>query len=371
MLTADQLLKLLDLAIEHAKDTGTKKLVLKAIFQPLGYGGESELDQTKTLDRQTATAIIQKLIQLTSGETKASYAARISLREARLFALHEILGWLGRAATQSPFFAGTSCCHVAVQMALRVRRPSSMNQGPQGFCGPASVLVPLLKLRPFAYVQFVCSLFDNGTAPFCGHTVDVRLATAFLQGWTTAKGPAADYIALGSLRCSIEALVAAPGGTAGLPFDFTNQTSHATTPAQIAGLLTQAGYQNVQNRALADYLAPRNGTGLQAAGLNLAQCAQLLLNKPGAVVVMLVNGDLAKSAKRGTAIGTVAHVPKLADLHWIFVRRITATGLPVNPGQLNGQVNMKLFTWRWSGPGQFTLGDFLPRYFGFISAEPA
>jgi hypothetical protein len=32
---------------------------------------------------------------------------------------------------------------------------------------------------------------------------------------------------------------------------------------------------------------------------------------------------------------------------------------------------MKLFTWRWSGPGQFTLGDFLPRYFGFISAEPA
>jgi hypothetical protein len=371
MLTADELLALLDEAIEEAKDPRGKKLVLKDIFQPLGYGDESELDQAKGLDRQTAIEIIRKLIQLTAGETKASYAARISLREARLFALHEILGWLGRAATQSPFFSGAGSCHVAVQMALRVRKPSSMNQGMQGFCGPASVLVPLLKLRPFAYVQFVCSLFDNGTAPFCGHTVDVRLATAFLQGWTTVKGPAADYIALGSLRCNIEALVAAPGGTAGMPFDFTNDTSHATTPSQIAGLLTQAGYQNVQNCAMGDYLAPRHGTGLGAAGRNLQQCVQLLLNKPGAVVVMLVHGALARSAKRNTAMEPLVQASKLADLHWIFVRRITATGLPVNGGQLNGQVTMKLFTWRWSGPGQFTLGDFLPRYFGFISAEPA
>lgn len=371
MLTAKKLLALLDAALDEAKDPDAKKLVLKKVFQPLGYGGESELDQTEVLKLDTAVTIIQKLIALTTVETKASYATRISLREARLYALHEIIGWLRNAAPQSPFFPGMGCCHVAVQMALRVRKPSSMNQGPQGFCGPASVLVPTLKLRPFAYVQFVCGLYDNGTAPFCGHTVDVRLATDFLHGWTTAKGPAADYIALGSMRCSIEALVAAPGGTAGLPFDFLNQTSHATTPAQIAGLLRQAGYCNVQNRALADYLAPRNGTGLQAAGQSLAQCAQLLLNKPGAVVVMLVNGDLASSAKRGTQIGVKAHVPKLADLHWILVRRLTATGLPVVSSPLNGQVNLKLFTWRWSGPGQFSLGDFLPRYFGFISAEPA
>ena len=280
MLTAEELLDLLDEAIGEAKDPKAKKLLLKEIFQPLGLGKESELDPSKAIPRKTALAIIQKLIDLTAGEIKASYATRVSLREARLFALHEIMGWLRGAPAQSPFFAGADCCHVAVQMALRVRKPSSMNQGPQGFCGPASVLVPMLKLRPFAYVQFVCALFDNGTAPFCGHTVDVRLATDFLRGWAANKGPAADYIALGSLRCSIEALVAAPGGSAGLPFDFLNQDSHATTPAQIAGLLSQAGYQNVQNRALGDYLAPRNGTGLQAAGLNLAQCAQLLLTKP-------------------------------------------------------------------------------------------
>jgi hypothetical protein len=109
---------------------------------------------------------------------------------------------------------------------------------------------------------------------------------------------------------------------------------------------------------------------LQAAGLNLAQCAQLLLTKPGAVVVMLVGFNIAMAAKRKAAINDQPHVPKLADLHWVFVRRITATGLPVN-GPLNGQVDMKLFTWRWSGPGCFKLGDFLPRYFGFVSAEPA
>jgi hypothetical protein len=98
------------------------------------------------------------------------------------------------------------------------------------------------------------------------NTVDVRLATAFLQGRSRGKGPAADYIALGSLRCNIETLIASPGGTAGLPFDIAQQDSHATTPAQMAGLLEQAGRQNVQNRAMADYLAPRNGPGLQTAG---------------------------------------------------------------------------------------------------------
>ena len=86
---------------------------------------------------------------------------------------------------------------------------------------------------------------------------------------------------------------------------------------------------------------------------------------------MLINVDIARSAKRGSQMGQQVHVPKLADLHWILVRRLTATGLPVVAGQMNGQVNLKLFTWRWSGPGQFSLGDFLPRYFGFIGAEPA
>ncbi len=370
MLTAKQLLELLEQALEQAKDPEKKKSILKAIFQPLGYGSESELDQDEALDRPTAGAIIQKLITLTTEETKSSYGARTTLRAARLEALQAVLLWLAQGAATSPYFANANRCHVAVQMAMRVRKPSSMNQGEQGFCGPASVLVPLLKLRPLAYVQFVSSLFDNGMASFCGQPVDVRLAADFLRGWATNKGPAADFIALGSLRCSIETLIASPGGTGGLPFNFPVDDSHATTPAQIAGLLAQAGYQNVQNRAMADYLAPRNGQGLQAAGLNLAQCAQLLLNKPGAVVVMLVGFNIATAAKRGRAIDDQPHVPKLADLHWVFVRRITATGLPVN-GPLNGQVDMKLFTWRWSGPGRFTLGDFLPRYFGFVSAEPA
>jgi hypothetical protein len=370
MLSAKDLLLLLEKALQQAKNPEEKKSILKDIFQPLGGPKTSELDQNQALDRPTASLIIQKFIELTKEETKASYGSRTTLRAARLEALQAVLLWLGQGALTSPYFAHADRCHVAVQIAMRVRKPSSMNQGMQGFCGPASVLVPMLKLRPLAYVQFTCALFDHATASFCGHTVDVRNAADFLRGWAADKGPAADFIALGSLRCSIETLVASPGGTGGLPFNFPVGETHATTPAQIAGLLTQAGYQNVQNLAMDDYLAPRNPQALQAAGLNLAQCAQLLLTKPGAVVVMLVGFNIAMAAKRKAAINDQPHVPKLADLHWVFVRRITATGLPVN-GPLNGQVDMKLFTWRWSGPGCFKLGDFLPRYFGFVSAEPA
>ncbi|BDC43584.1 hypothetical protein SAMN04487926_114218 [Paraburkholderia steynii] len=34
-----------------------------------------------------------------------------------------------------------------------------------------------------------------------------------------------------------------------------------------------------------------------------------------------------------------------------------------------GRVKMKLYTWKWSGLGDFAMKDFLPRYYGYVSAE--
>jgi hypothetical protein len=72
MLNAKELLRLLDEALEQAKNPEKKKAILKDIFQPLRYGFESELDQDQALDRDTATAIIQKFVALTTDETKSS-----------------------------------------------------------------------------------------------------------------------------------------------------------------------------------------------------------------------------------------------------------------------------------------------------------
>jgi hypothetical protein len=86
---------------------------------------------------------------------------------------------------------------------------------------------------------------------------------------------------------------------------------------------------------------------------------------------MLVHGSLAVNAKRNGAIAGNAHVPHLSQLHWILVRRMDATGLVISPPTYTGRVQMKLYTWKWSGLGDFALADFLPRYYGYISAEPA
>ncbi|EUC17000.1 hypothetical protein [Paraburkholderia hospita] len=363
-LTFDELIELLDKSISVAGDSKSKKEFLADIFQPMTYGEDTELDPDVVLDLPQTKTILAKLITLTTNETKASYGARPELRAERLTALKQVQSWVAGGSTTSPVFSNVNRFHVAVQVALRVRRPSSMNQGPQGFCGPASILVPLVRACPLDYVGFVGDLFDKGIARFGETDVDVQQANPFRHGWTAACGPAADFIALGSLRCNIEAFVAAPLG-GGQAFDFLSKESHATTPGQIATLLTQAGYRTVQNQALTDYTSPRDGTRLSTAGTNLTSCSSLFRRAPDCVVIMLVHGTLATNAKRSAVIQGDAHVPKLSDLHWILVRRIEAdaTNLPT------GRVKMKLYTWKWSGLGDFAMKDFLPRYYGYVSAE--
>ena len=369
-LTAAKLISLLEQAIVVADDPLKKKAVLAEVFAPMGFGADAELDPGNFLSAEQTKTILRGLIKLSAAEKKASYDQRVTLRDARIVALEKISVWADGAPRISPVFSSVDRYDVAVQMALRVRRPSSMNQGPQGFCGPASVVVPWLRDNPSAYVDFVTGLFESGLAQLGGRAVDVRGAGAFLKAWHAGCGPAADYIALGSLRADVEMIVDSLSG-GGTVFSFFQPESHATTPQQIAKLLEQAGYGNVQNRVLTDYTAPRDKTGLVAAGISLGNCANVLSSNPGSVVIMLVNGVLAKNAKRQTAIAGNAHVARLADLHWILVRRMTATGLYINPPELVGTVSMKLYTWKWSGLADFSLGDFLPRYFGYISAEPA
>jgi hypothetical protein len=369
-LKVSELIKLLDEAILEAKNPGKKKAVLDKILQPIGYADEAELDPGDFLNAEQTQTILEKLITLTSIETK-SYSSKVGLREARVNALKAIAEWAAaKGARLSAIFSSVGRYEVAVQMAFRVRRPSSMNQGPQGFCGPASVLVPMARGNPLHYVGFVTSLFDKGVATFGSETVDIRNAGTFLRAWHAGCGPEADYIALGSLRANIEAIVAAPLG-GGDAFDFFQESSHATTPDQIVALLTQAGYRNVQNRALTDYTTARDKFRLIAAGVNLTGCNNLLSMRPGCIVIMLVHELLAKNAKRAAKIEGNAHVPKLSDLHWILVRRMTAEGLGINPPLLTGQVRMKLYTWKWTGLGDFSLADFLPRYYGYISADVA
>ncbi|MFN7920179.1 MAG: hypothetical protein U0Q16_08785 [Bryobacteraceae bacterium] len=364
-LKVQELIALLEKAVGVAGNAPEKKVILGDVFQPGGFGKHSELDSHDPLSKDQTQHILRLLIQLTETETKASYAkeGRQGLRDQRLGALREIARWADSGDTTSKTFANVDRYQVAVQLALRVRRPSSMNQGPQGFCGPAAVLVPYIRTDPVRYVRFVTELFDRGTASFGQQFVNPAGAPDFCNGWESDKGPAADYIALGSLRVCVEAVVAAPAD-GGRAFDFADSDAHATTPQQMTILLARAGYRNVQEHALRDYTTARDHHRLATARTNLDQCAQALAGPTGRLVIMLVHAKIALHAKRGHKLEGDAHVKELHELHWIFVKRLT-----VDAAQK--AVTMKLFTWRWSNTCNYALSEFLPRYFGYICADPA
>ena len=61
---------------------------------------------------------------------------------------------------------------------------------------------------------------------------------------------------------------------------------------------------------------------------------------------------------------------KLGDLHWMVVKNLEITGSsPTAP--LTGTATMKVVTWRWSVFKTYQMKDFLPRFFGYLAADPS
>ena len=61
-------------------------------------------------------------------------------------------------------YAGIEKFAFGVQLALRTRRPRTVNQSSSCLCGPASFIFNFAKTQPQQYVQFALDLFFNGHA---------------------------------------------------------------------------------------------------------------------------------------------------------------------------------------------------------------
>lgn len=88
---------------------------------------------------------------------------------------------------------------IVKEMRSHLRNPYTVNQGPQPFCGPASVLFELIRKFPLRYVELCHSLYETGgfhsTTKFIQTSEALRQASKDIP----SMGPA-DWMVLATLR---------------------------------------------------------------------------------------------------------------------------------------------------------------------------
>jgi hypothetical protein len=85
------------------------------------------------------------------------------------------------------------------EMRRRLRDPYSVNQGPQPFCGPASVLFELIRKFPLRYVDMCRSLYETGKFQAFHRPIETSIALRQASKDIAPLGPA-DWMVLATLR---------------------------------------------------------------------------------------------------------------------------------------------------------------------------
>ena len=85
------------------------------------------------------------------------------------------------------------------EMRARLREPFSLNQGPQPFCGPASVLFELIRKFPLRYVAMGRSLYETGKFQAIGRPIETSISLRNASKDIAYLGPA-DWMLLATMR---------------------------------------------------------------------------------------------------------------------------------------------------------------------------
>ena len=266
-----------------------------------------------------------------------------------------------------------------VQLALRVRRPSTIDQGDTCLCGAASVVYAFAKENPLGFTQFALELYLNGSGLF--KTLVVQASPAILGNYLLRKNKipwAVDYVTLVSLRqCSFFADVRG--------IKLLRPADETTMPGQLAEWLRQAGYDAVEDHTFfgknqykpvsmfaavakqplhfgqhtgkADVNQDRLGlarTSLQNAIHDLRLGKLILMFGDGEIAEAMKNAESHTLQERQSPTGIGKH-------HWMTIRKL----------ELGVQrVSLRAFTWGRTYDATFDMASFLSRYNGFISATP-
>jgi hypothetical protein len=148
---------------------------------------------------------------------------------------------------------------------IRVRNPFSVNQGGQPFCGPAAVLVELIRRNPKRYVEICRSLFEQGYLQ--GTTQRIPAPPRLRQSTQgNLRMPPVDWMVLATLRESEVTLFPVEPNAPLLIRNLTGMTKSWELIGWVKELL---GYRNIKyNHAflVSDLAAIRETDSVLRAG---------------------------------------------------------------------------------------------------------
>jgi hypothetical protein len=280
---------------------------------------------------------------------------------------------------QQPVFAGINKYVFAMQLAMRVRRPRTFDQGNTGLCGAVAAMYLFAKTRPIEFIHMALDLFFTGRALF--GSMEIQPSDVIRNGYRLRRTKirwAFDYVVLVSLRqCTFFS------DQSGLGFLRTGDET--AMPGQMAQWLAEAGYSNVEDhtffgknqiqlvrkfaKTINQPVYGWNNTAGEDARTDrqnhLIRSLSDAINalRDGKLVILFSDGKIADFLQEGDSINMTARTGPvgLGKHHWTVVRKLHLVG---------GKVRIKVITWGTSHEGDFNIAAFTSRYSGYISADP-
>jgi len=312
------------------------------------------------------------LTQWMASELKKDLSAVKASADARIKVIKQInesCNTYGRAA-----FADIDPNYFAVELALRVRMPRLIDQGQTGLCGAASVMYSFAKVQPAQYAKFALGLFFRGKGKF--NNTEIEPSETIKAGYSSRyqfMDCPIDYVTLVSLRaCSLHAIATGP----------LRAADETTMPGQVGQWLERAGYKGVESdtffnanwiekiaiNQLASTLeqpihhggAPERTLDMDAMCRNLQKAADALA--AGKFVILFTDIELSKYLSgEQPMLAPRTSSTSLTKHHFVAARRLRLTA---------NDVTVRLITWANAYDKTIPLSSFLPRYNGYIAAQP-
>lgn len=325
-----------------------------------------------------ALNVIAKLKGAAAGETKKATA----LQADRGTALTQIESWVNSTVGIScKAFPHINPFRFAIELALRVRRPRSINQRATVLCGAAGILSAYFKTDPKRATQFALDLVDDGVGMLRSYRIEPQGRVRNDPPPAHFKMAPVDWVLLASLRYHFEPLAELVGLFSTAEADPLRQL---TKPGLLYATLVNMGYTTVADRTfgldtfsattkLASAIT-RYGMHAQSeatrGSANLALAAQDVL--AGRLVFLWAYGELtdySRSAKKANPFPAPKGVPQqefdgigFPKLHWTLVRKLVVS---------KTDVKIRHYSWGKARDATFSMDDFLGVYQGHVMADPA
>jgi hypothetical protein len=334
------------------------------------YDAYSPTVRGPDLSRAEVVAFLTEFADRCEAEGKTDQ----NLKDERVNAIRQLVDFVDNGGPCGAF-PNTSRQRFAAELALRIRRPSVINQKDTVLCGPVSFLQAYFKTEPMAAKNFAIELAAAGTALLKGRQVTAN--DRVLGGDpTTFRMADVDWILGASLRYHHDLLG-----------DILNEERfhQLTKPGLMIHWLRRMGYHDIRDRTFGGenfplktrvinklsrfHMHSRDRFQYQTEETNLRR-AQHYLDQ-GHLVWIWAYGEMGTQSTvydKGQQDYTQVGIPNnfqrnengFPRLHWQYVRKLTVA---------NNRVLIKFYTWGVVKSADFPLDQFLTAYRGHISAR--